>query len=272
MIDEKELSAALHELADRDETGTPAVDQLLRRGRRARFGRVARTATATAALVVGVALVAEPSAPAPVPLALAVQNTARTTFHLRFDVAMGDDPANLDPLVPSEGEYDPANDRGYLRAIMPPGEPLWEHRQIGADCYFTGSGDGWRRISDCWKPSTEPETEGLGASANPRELLAQLEQAGQVSYAGRTGEGSRAIDTYRFGYEVVDNDGTESKSGTVDIDVDSRRIVKVSYRVSSTLRGLGARLRTVPFHVEITLDDFGTPVDVDVPSPIVPLE
>jgi hypothetical protein len=279
MSDEKELSAALHDLADREEPVTPPVDGLLRRGRRARLSRYARTATLTAAagaLITGVALIpqAAQKSPEPVPLALAAQNTAKTSFQVRFDI---------DHSVFGEtrevGKYDPVHDRGYLDR---PGI-LFDQRQIGSDCYLSREltdpprpGKEWFRApGECWNPSDAPETEGAGATGSPGELLAQLKQAGKTSYVGRTGEGSHAIDTYRFRYQHLDEyDWIVRKTGTVDIDVSTQRIIKVSYRIQSRTEKTSDKTSdggwTVPADVVIRLDDFGTPVKVTAPSDIVP--
>jgi hypothetical protein len=68
------------------------------------------------------------------------------------------------------------------------------------------------------------------------------------------------------------------KSGTVDIDVASQRIIKVSYRIESRSEKVSDQTSdkgsdggwAVPADVVIRLDDFGTPVKVTAPSDIVP--
>ncbi len=92
-------------------------------------------------------------------------------------------------------------------------------------------------------------------------MLAQLKRAGNVNYAGRTGSGSHAVDSYRFSYPFTIEKSPGTKSGTVDIDVTTRRIIKVSYRMATTQSD-----GPVPVLVVITLDDFGTPVDVAAPK------
>jgi hypothetical protein len=256
MIDERDLRTALRDIADRDEPSSAPSTGLVRRGRRARVGRAARTAGAfgvAGAVLAGVTLhsttrAAVPGAE-PVPLALAAQTTAQTTFHVRLAYTM-DTPQRI-ASPPWDGKYDPVHDRGFL--TLP--EANVEQRQIGPDCYLNDSAGRWHQGYGCWRLSGSPETGSLGDSANPGELLAQLKRAGNVTYAGRTG----SVDTYRFSYSGPLGEFTMTKSGTVDIDVTTRRIVKVSYRMSST-KGL------VPVLVVITLDDFGTPVDVAVPK------
>jgi hypothetical protein len=264
MIDEIELRTALHELADRDESPSAPIAGLLRRGQRARVGRVARTAGALGAagvVLAGLALLPRPATSLepeaqPVPLALAAQTTAQTTFHITMDTTM-DTPHQV-ATPPWDGKYDPIHDRGFLR--MP--EAHAEQRQIGPDCYLSDSAGRWYRGYGCWQASESPETAALGDSASPGDLLAQLKHAGNVSYAGRTGSGSHAIDSYRFTFPFSMAKYPATKSGTVDIDVTSRRIIKVSYRMAPT----GSGDRPVPVIVVIRLDHFGTPVNVVAPK------
>src|SRR5204863_6510777 len=131
-------ASALHELAERDDTGAPPVAGLLRRGHRARLGRGARTATVAAAasvLVAGgvAAAVADRGEPGPVPLALAAQTTTRSAFHFRLE-------ATLVPAIHAirrHGGYDPVHNSAYWQTDpMGPREFFFAERQIGADCYY----------------------------------------------------------------------------------------------------------------------------------------
>ncbi|MFI5956797.1 hypothetical protein [Cryptosporangium sp. NPDC051539] len=276
MIGEKALSDALHDLADADAAGVAPVAGLLRRGHRARRGRHARAAlvtTAVAGLVATLTVASRPMSDGlrPVPLALAAQTTARTSFHLSVEMTVGDDPADPVVKIPAEqGKYDPVHDRGYLRSqpIGPKGL-VSEKRQIGKDCYEVITPGHWFPSQACWMFGKSPQTAGLGVSASPRELLAELRQAGKVTYTGRTGEGGRALDTYRFSYQNISHTDSRTTAGTVEIDVATRRIVKVSYQVSEPVRNAHQPARILPTNVVIRLDDFGTPVDVQAPPGMV---
>jgi hypothetical protein len=268
MIDEEVLSSALHELAEREETGTAPVERLVRQGHRARLGRAART-VALAAAAIGLAaggtvVVAGAGEPAPVPLALAAQTTARTTFHFRMETRLEWISGYVLPEAPVQGGDDPVHDRRYWTQEFPTGwRPEW--RQIGPDCFFRDAWGVWGRTSPCpgfTRP--DPETAMLGVSASPGELLAQLRQAGQVSYAGRTGKGRQAIDSYRFTYQISAGEAVMTRTGTVDIDVANRRIVKVSYRDQYVLKR-DHRPAQMREDVVLRLYDFGVPVDVPIP-------
>lgn len=270
MIDEKVLSDALHEIADHDDTGVPPVG-LLRRGRRARLGRAVRTATVAAAasvLVAGVVAVAGPGSgvSGPVPLALAAQTTAETTFHFRLDTELML-PGKLVETVPWEGQYDPVHDRGDKRTVEPYGHQL-EERQIGSDCFFHNPQGEWYRMQRCGSFTDLPETANLGEAADPGDLLAQLESAGKVSYTGRTGKGGNAVDTYRFTYTYTApaDQWIATKTGTVDIDVTSRRIIRVSYQVD-----FSGDPHPVSIRVDLRLDHFGMRVDVSPPANPLPV-
>ncbi|MCA2217662.1 hypothetical protein [Jidongwangia harbinensis] len=283
MIDEKRVSDALQHLAEPDENGPAPVDGLLRRGRRARLHRTARTAgvaVAAVAATAGLAAVVRPGEPEPVPLALAAQTTQRTTFQFRqtfslqFDV--GDSPNQSER--PYRGAYDPVRDRGYRIWVMP-GEPQLtrEERQIGDDCYiYNAPDDRWQRYrmsegrAACWQVTATAEGSALGASASPGDLLAELEKAGQVEYAGRTGKGRHKVDTYRFTYRYGVEAGpagqrTLEKRGTVDIDVATRRIIHLAVG-STDVTGDGSRLLTAS--EDLVLSRFGEPVVVKRPATI----
>jgi hypothetical protein len=283
MIDDETLSVALHNLAEPDETGPAPIAGLLRRGRRARFNRLARTAGATAAavaVVAGLAAVARPSEPGPVPLALAAQTTQRATFHFEqtFSLENRAGETVIPPGPPYRGAYDPVHNRGYRIQVMP-GDPhlTTEERQIGDDCYVHhGRGFVWQRSSmsdrrpGCWQLTDSAEGSALGASASPVDLLAELENAGQVSYAGRTGKGTQKVDTYRFTYryDAGDNEHrTLEKHGAVDIDVATRRIVRLAYGSTDVTRDGNGRY-LLAFSQELTLSGFGEPVIVERPATV----
>jgi hypothetical protein len=283
MIDEKELSTALHHLAVSDETGTAPIDGLLRRGRRARFNRITLTAgvaVATVGLAAGLAAVAQPDQPGPVPLDLAAQTTQRTTF--RFEQTFSfKGPAGetiLPAGAPYQGAYDPVHDRGYRIRVMP-GEPRLteEERQIGDACYFhVGQDTPWHvssmsaKFPACWQLTDSAEGSALGVSASPGDLLAELEHVGEVSYVGRTATGKHKVDTYRFIYRYPVDVGpnqqrTLEKHGTVDIDVATHRIIHLAYGSTDVT---GDRKYMLSASQDLTFSYFGTPVVVQEPTNI----
>ncbi len=279
MIDEKRLSVALHDLAGLDEPGPAPIDVLVRRGRRARFNRLARTAGVTVvavALAAGVVAVARPNEPGRVPLELAAQTTRRTTFQFQQTIwPVGPDgQVIIPPGRPSQGAYDPVHDRGYRIRVVP-GEPqlTFEERQIGDACYIHyGQSNPWyaSSMSDqrpaCWRLTDSAESSALGASASPGDLLAELANAGQVSYAGRTGKGKHKVDVYRFTYRYAAFDRTFEKRGSVDIDVATRRIIHLAFG-STDVTGDGSHM--VGAAQDLTFSGFGVPVVVAKPTNVV---
>jgi hypothetical protein len=270
MIDEKELSAALRDLADRDEAGSPPVADLLHRGRRARAGRVVRGAAVmvvAAALVTAVAVAVRPAAPtAPVPLALAAQTTERTTFHFRVEFAYLVNGAVADfAPVPWDGRYDPVHDRGYMTMTG----IAFEIRQLGSRCFSrNGPAAGWKREARCWRIIPAAAGREIPDPADPGALLAEFRKSGRVTYVGRTGAGPNAVDSYRFVYPIIQQIGGKSyvvdKNGTVDIDVANRRITRVVYLLDNNPEkrpGLPPQF----LRVVMRFDEFGTPVDVPEP-------
>lgn len=277
-----ELSRGLRALAQNEPTGAPPVASLLRRGqqgrrdRRGRRLRLAGAAVAASLLVAGVVRTTTVAGqPARVPLALAAQTTGSTTFGFRLEIALGK--SGDVHTVPWQGRVDPVHDRSYWRT-----DPIglrgssFETRQLGSACYTRDSSSGsWRRDACCRNLTGSPETAALGTAGDPRQLLAQLQRAGKVTYAGRDGAGR--IDNYRFRYVTTAEfrHGTTAdnlvatKTGTVRIDVASHRIVQVSYRVEYAPMSQAGRLIDqyvpVPVQAVLRLDDFGAPVDVAVP-------
>jgi hypothetical protein len=286
MIDEEKLSVALHNLAEPDETGPAPINGLLQRGRRARLIRFARTAGITMAAVAvaaGLAAVARPRESGPVPLALAAQTTQRATFQFEqtFSLKGPTGEAIIPAGTPYRGAYDPVHDRGYRIQVMP-GEPhlTTEERQIGDDCYSRHSPrDPWylssmsgERWSGCWRLTDSAEGSVLGISASPGDLLVELENAGQVSYAGRTDKGRHGVDTYRFTYRYAVDAGPDDhrvleKHGTVDIEVATRRVIRLAYGSTDVTGDRDGRY-LLAFSQELTLFGFGEPVVVKKPANI----
>jgi hypothetical protein len=283
MIDERRLSTALHDLADRDETGPPPVQRLLDRGHHTRSRRTAvAAATATAGALAVTALVIAPRTSrlpaAPVPLSVAGQTTQNTTFRFSLTVAVDDR-----RLTITTGAYDPTSRKGSFK------NDTHEALRVGPDCFYRNfftlkvspsdpgilpsgvapSGD-WQRAWTCG----EFDMDALGSPLNPGTLLDRLSALGSVSYAGRKG----GVDLYRFSYtrriQVPGPGGdtvTDEYTGTVEIDARTKLISRVSYDMVSkisrpdTLRG-SDRVRR-----DLVFSDYGLPVQASTPaSPFPP--
>ncbi|MEN3307763.1 MAG: hypothetical protein V7603_3965 [Micromonosporaceae bacterium] len=125
MMDENVLSAALHELADRDQVGAPPIDRLVHLGRRSRHARNVGAATAAAAIaaLVAVAVVTASADNKPAvrngtgSLVLAAQLTSRSTFRftttetLELRTGMLAKDGNV---VITQGAFDPVGRRANL--------------------------------------------------------------------------------------------------------------------------------------------------------------
>jgi hypothetical protein len=267
-----ELSRGLRKLAQSEPTSAPPVASLLRRGqqgRRDRHGRrlrLAGAAVAASLLVAGaVRTTTATQQSARVPLAFAAQTTEATTFGFRLETTLGGS-GDLHTL-PWHGSVDPVHDRSYWRTD-PMGSRGWflETRQLGSACYARVPSSGsWRRDACCRNLTGSPETAALGAAGDPRQLLTQLQRAGQVTYAGRDGAGR--VDSYRFRYVDTADEPAATKTGTVQIDVAKHRIVQVSYRVeyAPTIHAGQQVERLASVQAVLRLEDFGAPVDVAVP-------
>jgi hypothetical protein len=273
MIDEKELSTALHDLAERDEAGIPPVQRLLRRGHRARTGRAALavTATATAGALVAAAVGAAPHrAGRPVPLALAAQNSTQTPF--RFTITGTTRLAgHTQTMTPATGGYDSARHRGYWK------QGYFEMRQVGADCFARYVVDGaapnsWELVhSGCWSISAG-SIDSVLTSSSPGDLLDKLKTLGSVTYAGRTGSGSHAVDRYRFSY--TEDSGvivTLSYTGAVEIDVATGRITQVSFQIKVKQSNPDFQVKMASEQqLVFSFHDYGAPVDVTAPDDVQP--
>jgi hypothetical protein len=294
MIDERELSRALHDLAARDDTAAaPPIPDLIQRGRRARSGRVAVVAavTVTTGALVATAVAVAPRgsqqvAGAPVPLALAAQTTEHTTF--RFTVT-GVRVEHGTPWQRSTttGAYDPTGRRGYFTYED------YQGRQVGTECFYritspphVSASDSpaanapppgaWQRAWTCadFDATPRPFVRGF---PDPVTLVNRI-AAGTVTYAGRTG-GTHPVDTYRYSYDQdlprpphgPDPGITEHATGVVEIDAVSHRIIRITDDITSdSSPASGVKVLDSEYQVELVLSDFGTRVDVSVPTNPLP--
>jgi hypothetical protein len=296
-----DLTATLHQLADRDDVGAPPIGQLIRDGQRAKRSRalvaVSTTAATGALAAVAVTLAASvPAASVPaasVPagpgdttraaaaagdLKLAAQTTEQDSF--RFDItdvvvfpSSVPHPPGLGALRMS-GAYDPVNHRGYLNS----GGGDFQERQIGGDCYLRSTQGPWPNqwqatSGRCLTAGPEMLPETLGYAVSPVTLLDHLKDLGTVAYNGRTGSGSKAVDTYTFSYqEPFADGGTGTFSGTVEVGVGSGRIATV--KVHEDIRQPRSRPGVVtPSGNDLTIkfSDYGTTAaNVSRPDHFVP--
>ncbi|GAA0904941.1 hypothetical protein [Virgisporangium aurantiacum] len=211
MIDEQALSAALHELADRDEVGTPPLDRLLHRGRRSRRARnaVATTVTATAAigaLAAGTVLAApggdSPNADTPWSLALAAQTTSQSTFRFKQTQTIQLDAHTEFPdgnVSVIQGLYDPVNRRAAFEVLVggarnmtvcadpsggPGGAPSPSGRSGGTPSASASGGPGSGR--------SQPPPSPACSAAPPLEMtrISELRQVGDQCFLHPVGAGA----------------------------------------------------------------------------------
>lgn len=108
-----------------------------------------------------------------------------------------------------------------------------------------------------------------GASADPAVLLAALRQLGSVKFAGQSGAGAKALDTYEFKYEIAGDASVQAHelTGTIVVHDESNLIAKITMR--TTVTGANPQIadggRTT-FTTVMTFSDYGVPVSVKVPT------
>jgi hypothetical protein len=296
MIDDEQIVHVLHQLGDRDAPSHAPVDQLLHRGRQARARRSAGLVTVAAGVVavgaVGAGALTAPGvfgggghptavgsgsnagtsrSAGPPSLALAAEVTLSQPYHLRITVKGREQ----NGVIALDAAVDPVRKVGYLKPA--PGSQLnkfHEERSIGDTCYVQPAAGGqW--LSWPWPCLEAPHLGVLtGLTADPVTILDQLRSAATVTYAGRTGTGSAAIDTWNFTYThtlnlpapAPDNLGshpTETITGTVTVSVSTNRVATIDYQ--DELRNAG---RTVVSTSTVTdqFSDYGVPVNVTRPK------
>ena len=295
MIDERELSRALHDLAERDgSTGAPPIPDLLQRGRRARSGRaaVAAAVTVTAGALVATGVAVAPHggrqvAGGPVPLALAAQTTEHSTFRFAM-TGVWLHQAKPWNRTSSTGAYDPTGRRGHLTY----GD--YQAIEVGTQCFDRNTGTPqvsasyspaadapppgtWRRAWTCayFDAGTRPYVQGF---PDPVRLTNQIE-TGTVTYTGRTG-GAPPVDSYRYSYDedvprpprLPSPRITEHHAGVLQIDAVSHRIIRITDDITSEASTApGENVDTSgEYQIELVLSDFGTGLDVAVPTNPLP--
>jgi hypothetical protein len=203
-------------------------------------------------------------------LAAAAQATARTsyTFTVTTQVrTVGGRPGSIRSHY--EGVYDQAVPAGLLRE---PGEPRFESRRIGDDCYF-------RKLDRWTKQRCYPATgayvylgDDLASSAEPAQRLAELAELGTVTDLGVSGTGGAAVQRYAFEFTVEQDGGGGPDripvTGTVEVGVASGKVAKVVYQVTYERKGSPDSFiyRTVTWQYA----NYGAPVRVEAPAGAIP--
>jgi hypothetical protein len=113
-----------------------------------------------------------------------------------------------------------------------------------------------------WSPTN-------GASADPAVLLAAVRDLGSVKFAGKSGTGAQAVDTYDFKYHIAGDGSVKSHelNGTIVVHDRSNLIAKIimKTRVTTAQPQLGDG-GWLTFRTVMTFSDYGVPVSsVHVP-------
>jgi hypothetical protein len=155
-----------------------------------------------------------------------------------------------------------------------------EVRLIGDKYYYRSSGSGEPWITGqgtlvqalvlnggrAWAPTE-------GASADPAVLLAVARQLGSVTFAGKSGRGARALDTYRFSYGIA-GDGSvkpHQLTGTITVHDQSNLIDEIT--MQTTVTGANPQIADsgqLTFKTTLAFSDYGVPVSVQAPTGAVP--
>src|SRR5260221_13502070 len=178
------------------------------------------------------------------------------------------------------GVYDPRTRSGAGVDIIPQDPSL--HGRVGriqvrivGDNYYTRWGNGERFTGRgtlvqalvlnggrAWAPTD-------GASADPAVLLAAVRGLGSVKFAGKSGSGARALDTYNFRYNIAGDASVKPHwlTGTIVVHDQSDLIAKITMQTIVT--GAHPQIADgVPltFKTVMTFSDYGVPVSVQAPA------
>ncbi len=108
-----------------------------------------------------------------------------------------------------------------------------------------------------------------GASADPAVLLAAVRRLGTVQFAGKTGRGARALDTYSFRYNIAGDASLKPHrlTGTIVVHDQSNLIARITMQTSVT--GANPQIADggrMTFTTVMTFSDYGVPVSVQAPA------
>jgi len=108
-----------------------------------------------------------------------------------------------------------------------------------------------------------------GASADPAVLLAALRHLGSVKFAGKSGTGAQAVDTYDFKYHIAGDGSVKSHqlTGTIAVHDRSKLIAKIimQTKVTTAQPQLGDG-GWFTFRTVMSFSDYGVPVSVHAPT------
>jgi Sigma-70, region 4 len=110
-----------------------------------------------------------------------------------------------------------------------------------------------------------------GASADPAVLLAAVRNLGTVTFAGRTGNGAMALDTYNFSYNIA-GDGSVAAhqlTGTIVVHDQSNLVAEIT--MQTTVTGASPQIAdsgSTTFRTVMTFSDYGVHVSVRAPTAI----
>jgi len=154
-------------------------------------------------------------------------------------------------------------------------------RIVGGNYYtrFSGNGEPWftgrgtlvqalvLNGGRAWAPTD-------GASADPAVLLAAVRRLGSVKFAGKSGSGARALDTYTFRYNIAGDASVKPHrlTGTIVVHDQSNLIAKITMQTSVT--GASPQIADggrLTFKTVMTFSDYGVPVSVQAPAGAVRL-
>lgn len=248
MTSEESLSVALHDIADHADTPPPPVAELIRRGRRAKTLRRSLVAIGVVAAVSGTAAVALSSRePRAAPAEVVSSAKAPSDVSFRFTQTGR---TLTGTTLACHGGLDPHAEVGWEQGTSP---DRYESRFTGGTRYVRETGQPWRaeprapfdRSFSC--PGPIPGLDTVDAEA----VVSVLQERGTVKDTGRAG----TVDAYTFSYAV--KDGQLTYSGTIEADAASRRILRITMRLSG--KGTDNRFTTV-------YSGFGEPVVVTAPK------
>lgn len=284
--EERALSVALHDVAERGPGGSAPIDRLLSRGRRRRHARYASVCAVgvTGAAVLAAFVSAGPGAgrspdmasgtsatrPSPIALSLAAERTDASPFHFSLTAttpatggktgSQTGEPTRTDV---SEGAFDPSPMRGYTKAFG--GGQTAQSIRIGDTCYSQPTVTAPWLVRAC---SSAAVVSLASLTQDPAAALKQLESAGGATYVGRTGSGSGELDTWKFTFtqKALVTAGSSTAgytvTGTASVGAADGRVAAIDFTVAITPNAVITGSDT---EISIKFSDYGAPVSVSAP-------